>query len=75
VAYSLVGGQGPHREQRDNGCCLVTACKNVSNTQAKARQVLGKRIPTAMDSHKTIKLLFDYNNGKGVFYVVHAKIL
>jgi bacillopeptidase F (M6 metalloprotease family) len=75
VAYSLVGGQEPQQEQWDNGCYLVTACKNVNNSQANARQLLSKWIPMAKDSHKTIKVLVDYNNGKGVFHVVRAKIL
>jgi hypothetical protein len=55
--------------------CLVTAAKHVNNTRAIARQLLGKRVPAATDTHATIKVLFDYNNGNGVFYVVRAEVL
>jgi hypothetical protein len=54
---------------------LVTASKHVSNTRAIARQLLGKRVPTAMDTRVTIEVLLDYNNGKSVFYVVYAEML
>jgi hypothetical protein len=49
--------------------------KHVNNNQAMARQVLGKRVPTATDTHATVKILLDYNNGNSVFYVVRAKML
>jgi hypothetical protein len=55
---------------------LVTADKHVNNTQAIVRQLLGKRIPAATDTHATVRvLLFDYNNGNRVFYVVRAEML
>jgi hypothetical protein len=49
--------------------------KSVNNTWATARQLRGKWVPTATDMHATVKVLSDYNNGNGVFYVVHAEIL
>jgi hypothetical protein len=52
--------------------CLVTAGKHVNNTRAIARQLLGKQVPTSTDTHATVDVLFDYNNGNGVFYVVRA---
>jgi hypothetical protein len=55
--------------------CLVTAGEHVNNTRAIARQPLGKRVPTATDSHVTVDGLLDYNNGKGVSYVVRAEML
>jgi hypothetical protein len=55
--------------------CLVTAGKHVNNTRAVARQLLGKRVPAAMDTHATVEVLLDYNNGNGVFYVVRAEML
>jgi hypothetical protein len=75
VVYRSVTVQEPQREQRDNGCYLITADKHMNNTQAIARQLLLKCVPVAMDSHKMIKVLLDYNNGNSVFYVVHAKVL
>jgi hypothetical protein len=39
------------------------------------RQQLDKCIPMAMDTHATVEELLDYNNGNGVFYVVHAEML
>jgi hypothetical protein len=36
---------------------------------------LGKQVPTAMDMHAMVKVLLNYNNGNGVFYVVHAEML
>jgi hypothetical protein len=32
-------------------------------------------VPVATDTHATVKVLLDYNNEKGVFYVVHAEML
>jgi hypothetical protein len=55
--------------------CLVTAGEHVSNTRAIARQLLCKRIPAATDTHATIEVLLNYNNGKSVFYVVLAEML
>jgi hypothetical protein len=56
-------------------CCLVTAGKHVSNTRSIARQLLGKWVPMAMDTHATVKVLLGYNNGNGVSYVVRAEML
>jgi hypothetical protein len=53
--------------------CLVTAGKHINNTQAIARQLLGKRVPVATDTHAMVKVLLDYNNGNCVFYVVCAE--
>jgi hypothetical protein len=53
--------------------CLVTTNKHINNTQAIARQLLGKRVLTAMDTHAVVEVLLDYNNGNHVSYVVHAK--
>jgi hypothetical protein len=39
------------------------------------RQQLGKRVPPATDTHATVKVLLDYNNGNEVFYVVRAEML
>jgi hypothetical protein len=50
--------------------CFVTVGKHVNNNRAIARQLLGKRVPAA-----TVEVLLDYNNGNGVFYVVHAEML
>jgi hypothetical protein len=43
---------------------------HVNNTRAIAGQLLGKRVPAAK-----VEVLLYYNNGNGVFYVVHAEIL
>jgi hypothetical protein len=55
--------------------CLMTAGKHVNRIRASARQLLGKRVPAATDTYATIKVLLDYNNGNGVFYVVRAEML
>jgi hypothetical protein len=47
--------------------CLLTAGKHVNNTRAIARQLLGKRVPAATDTHATVEVLLDYNNGNGFF--------
>jgi hypothetical protein len=60
---------------RRNMHCLVTASKHINNTVAITRQMLGKRVPVAIDMHAMVKVLFDYNNGNGVFYVVHAEMV
>jgi hypothetical protein len=60
---------------RRNTRCFVTAGKHVNNTHAIARQLLSKRVPVAMDTHATVEVLLDYNNGNGVFYVVRAEML
>jgi hypothetical protein len=52
---------------RRNMRCLVTAAKHVNNTRVNARQLLGKRVPAAMDTHETVEMLLSYNNGSGVF--------
>jgi hypothetical protein len=54
--------------------CLVTAGKHVNNTRAIARQLLGKRVSATKDTHATVEVLFDYNTGNGVFYVVRAEM-
>jgi hypothetical protein len=51
------------------------AGKHINNTQAITRQLLGKWVPAAMDTHATVEVLLDYNNGNGVFYVVRAETL
>jgi hypothetical protein len=51
------------------------AGKHINNTWAIARQLLGKWVPTATNMHATIEVLLDYNNGYGVFCVVHAEML
>jgi hypothetical protein len=53
--------------------CLVTVGKQVSNTRNIARQLLGRRVPTATDKHKTVEVLLDYNNENGVFSVVRTE--
>jgi hypothetical protein len=58
---------------RRNKRCLVTAGKHVNNTWAIARQLLGKRVPVAMDTHATVQVLLNYENGG--FYVVRVEIL
>jgi hypothetical protein len=60
---------------RRNMRCLVTVGKHVNNTLAIARQLLGKRVPSATDTHATFEVLLDYYNGNGVFYVVRAEML
>jgi 3-deoxy-D-manno-octulosonic-acid transferase len=55
--------------------CLVIAGKHVNNTRAIARQLLGKRAPAETDTHETVEVLLDYNNGIGVFYVVRTETL
>jgi hypothetical protein len=60
---------------RRNMRCLVTAGKNVNNTRAIDRQLLGKRVPAATETHATVEVLLDYNNGNDVFYVVRAEVL
>jgi hypothetical protein len=53
---------------------LVTAGKQVNNTWANTKQLLGKCVPAAKDTHATIDVLLVYNNGNGVFYVVRAEM-
>jgi outer membrane lipoprotein SlyB len=55
--------------------CSVTAGKHINNTRAIARQLLGKRITAAMNTHATVEVLLDCNNGNGVLYVVRAEML
>jgi hypothetical protein len=55
--------------------CLVTAGKHINNTWAITRQLIGKRVPAATNTCATVKVLLDYNNGNGVFFVVHAEML
>jgi hypothetical protein len=56
-------------------CCLVTVGKHVNNTGDIARQMFGKRVPAATDTHATVEVLLDYKNRNGVFYVVRAEML
>jgi hypothetical protein len=55
--------------------CLVTTGKHVNHTRVIARQMFSKRVPTASDTHATVEVLLDYNNGNGVFFVVPAEML
>jgi hypothetical protein len=75
MAYRPVAGQGPRSEQRDNGFCLVTAGKHINNTQAIARQLLGKLVPPATDMNAKVEVLLEYNSGNGAFYVVRTEML
>jgi hypothetical protein len=47
--------------------CFVTACKHVNNTQAIARQLLGKRVPMATVMNATGEVLLDSDYGNCVF--------
>jgi hypothetical protein len=51
------------------------ANKHINNTQANPRQLFGKWIPRAMDTHAMTEVLLDYNNGNCVFYVVRGEML
>jgi hypothetical protein len=55
--------------------CLVTVDKHINNTRAVAKQLLGKRVPAATDTHAMVEVLLAYNNGYDVFYVARAEIL
>jgi hypothetical protein len=55
--------------------CLVTAGKHVNNTRAIAKQELDIRAPAATDTHATVEVLLDYNNGNGDFCVVLAEMI
>jgi hypothetical protein len=52
---------------RKNMRCLLTAVKHVDNIRAIARQLLGKQVPAATNTHSAIEVLLDYNNEKEVF--------
>jgi hypothetical protein len=53
----------------------VRAGKHINNIRAIARQLVAKRVPAATDTNATVVvLLFDYNNGNGVYYVVRAEM-
>jgi hypothetical protein len=54
---------------------LVTGGKHVNNTRAITRQLLGKHVPEATDTHATVEVLLNYNTGNGVFYVVRVEML
>jgi hypothetical protein len=54
---------------------MVTAGKHVDNNWAIARQLLGKQSLAATDTRGTVELLFDYNKGNNVFYVVRFEML
>jgi hypothetical protein len=51
------------------------AGKHVNNMRAIAKQLLSKRVPTAMDTHAMVKVLLDYNNENDVSCVVCTEIL
>jgi hypothetical protein len=55
--------------------CFATTGKHANNTRAIARQLLGKWVSALTDSHATVEVLLDYNNGNGIFCVVGAEIL
>jgi hypothetical protein len=55
--------------------CLVTVAKHINNTRAIAKQLLDKQVPAATDTHATVEVLLDYNNGNGVFYVDRTEML
>jgi hypothetical protein len=75
VVYRPVSGHGRRGEQRDSSCCLVTAGEHVNNTQAIGRQLLGKRVAAATNTHAVVEVLLDCSNGNGVFYVIRAEML
>jgi hypothetical protein len=60
---------------RRNLRCLVTTGKHANNTRPIARQLLGKSVPAVTDTHATVEVLLDYNNGNAVFYVIRADML
>jgi hypothetical protein len=47
---------------------------HVNNSRANAKQLLGIWVPAATDTHATVEILLDYNNGNDVFYVVCYKL-
>jgi hypothetical protein len=59
---------------RKNMRCLVMARKHVNNIRAIARQLLGKRVLAATNTHATVEVLLVYNNGSGVLSVVRAQM-
>jgi S-adenosylmethionine:tRNA-ribosyltransferase-isomerase (queuine synthetase) len=54
---------------------MQQATKPVNNTRTIARQLFGKRVPAAKDTHSTVEVLLNHNNENGVFYVVRAEML
>jgi hypothetical protein len=54
---------------------MVTAGKHVNITQIIVRQLLGKRVPAAVNTHAAVEVLLVYKNGNGVFYGVRAEML
>jgi hypothetical protein len=54
---------------------LVTAGKHVNNNRAIARQLSGKWVPAAMNTHALVEVLLHYNNGNGVFCAVRVEML
>jgi hypothetical protein len=54
---------------------LVKAGKHVNNIRDIAKQLVGKRVPAATDTHATVYTLLGCNSGNGVYYVVRAEIL
>jgi hypothetical protein len=55
--------------------CMITVGRQVNNTRNIARQLLGKRVPTATYTYATVEVLLDYKNGNGFFSVVRAEVL
>jgi hypothetical protein len=55
--------------------CLVTAGIRIRDILPIARQLLGKRVPAATDTHATVEVVLDYNSVRCVFYVVRAEVL
>jgi hypothetical protein len=55
--------------------CLATAGKRVNITRDIARQLLGKPVPAATNTHAKVEVLLDYNSGNGVFSMVRAAML
>jgi hypothetical protein len=55
--------------------CLVTAGKHVNNNRAIARQLLGKRFLATNDTHATVEVLLECNNGNCVVYVDRTEML
>jgi hypothetical protein len=66
-AYRPVAGQ-----RSRNGGVQPLLCNTPINKHLYLRTV-GKRVPTAVDTHAAVEVLLDYNNG--VFYMVGAEIL
>jgi hypothetical protein len=53
---------------------IVLIHKRIHSLKIK-RQLLNKWVPAATDTHATVKVLLEYDNGNDVFYVVHTEML